>query len=354
MGVKISGIVIDQTRTEGKWYVRELKDENGGVTPMFFRREKSDLIGRLIDKFKGAKSAQRYAASHMAELGFGRTENMNNVSAANSEMVASNKTRNKLESTDLQNLLDIEAQRKFESSLLPASDDAAAGSRLPVTVMRHKPDRKRELDLLWAEFEPRLGASKSAKNEFYTTMALAIGLYRRDLTSSDPKLWDKCEKFLNVLAGHASQMKSSTFVDTTLADLHGFFDKTVADYPEFSQLHSMDKEFWNPDKIETALTEIWEAQSDNPSMTERDFKQALRQIVVRYLLETSLATANEATSTRLTKMAVALDGDELNRLLTLALKMRADQEHHSSPDSDRFMGLLISALEARLKKQKEM
>jgi predicted RNase H-related nuclease YkuK (DUF458 family) len=65
----IKGIVIDQTRKTGKWYVREVKHETGsGVKPVFFRREKSDLIGKIYDKIVGAESAQRYAATHINEL----------------------------------------------------------------------------------------------------------------------------------------------------------------------------------------------------------------------------------------------------------------------------------------------
>lgn len=103
----ITGIVIDQTREAGKWYVREVKDETGGgVKPVFFRREKSDLIGRIYDKIIGAESAQRYAATHINELTEKTPVDVSNIVDDSSKLNFPPAKPEKITAEDLETLLE--------------------------------------------------------------------------------------------------------------------------------------------------------------------------------------------------------------------------------------------------------
>jgi hypothetical protein len=52
----ITGIVIDQTRETGKWYVREVKNETGdGVKPVFLDERKVILSEESTTKCSGQK-----------------------------------------------------------------------------------------------------------------------------------------------------------------------------------------------------------------------------------------------------------------------------------------------------------
>jgi len=201
---KITGIVIDQTRAEGKWYVRELRDENGGIKPLFFRREKSDLIGRLVDKFRHVESAQRYAARHMDELGFDSTDSMTDVYAAPGKLKLFANERQKLAGERLQRLLAGKAALASAGHAGGASKNAQvdAEGTPPVTVIHNQAAPKEQLDRLWNACRHRRYDDKQDKNaraDFDQRMGPVLQLYNGELATNDPAVWRECRQFIDFL-----------------------------------------------------------------------------------------------------------------------------------------------------------
>lgn len=327
MGANISGIVIDQTRTEGKWYVRELKNENGGVTPMFFRREKSDLLGRLVDKFRHVESAQRYAARHMSDLGFQHHEEIGSVYATSGKLRPTADERDKLLSERLQQLLNDKVAQSGINPLVstaPTTHGADVESSCPVTVILNKSDLNQELHVLWDSFKRHFSLqSKNDKKAFYEEMGNAIRLSRGELRTSDPKVWETSKELIKYISlrddGDALQ-GTSRKTWQTLCDF--FAPATPASEP--SPQAAVDHAFHIAGKASFVLEDICEARSANASMSPKEFKQALQQIFRIYLEETATAEAAEAVSDLLPPIAVTLDGTALSRLLILAREVLDD------------------------------
>ncbi len=211
MDGKITGLVIDQTRTEGKWYVREIKDANGGVRPLFFRREKGDLIGRLIDKFTHVESAQRYAARHMADLGFDSSESVTDVYATPGKLKPITSERDKLLGERLQRLLSGKAQQAAATRAGAVSPDSPTGeaNTLPVTVIRNKSAPKQQLNRLWNACKHHRyddKQDKGARKDFEHLMGQALRLRSGELVSNDPEVWREIREFIRNLnaAGDAA------------------------------------------------------------------------------------------------------------------------------------------------------
>ncbi len=349
MGARISGMVIDQTRTEGKWYVRELKDENGGITPVFFRREKSDLLGRLIDKFRHVESAQRYAARHMEELGI--PVSITDTAAATGRMRSGSGSQSKLASNDLQKLLNHAVKDAARPPRLLDDDEAADGSNLSVTVIQHKPDRTQELDLLWDAFKSRLGTGNATKKAFYKNAEMAIRVCRGDMMTSDPKIWKNCKQFVDSLHAQADHIKLSGIAKNTLAVLEDSFGETANEFMESMAPASESETYWNASKVESAMTELGKVGPPISSVSAEDFKRDLRRIFQIFLAETSADEAREARSGRLPIIQVTQDVHELKRLLDLAHRIRVNPDAPSvTMDTHSLLHLAITALNDRLKR----
>ena len=201
VNTKITGIIIDQTHTEGKWYVREVPNKTGdGVAPVFFRREKTDLLGRLIDKAKGVQSAQRYAAKHVHDL---YISNPMNPSDINLETLQKRSFPvKKLENDVLANFLDTKAK--------------SAGSKLEdlkVTVINGNQSgpSKALVEDLWKSctcpsFDDK--SNKSQKKEFIRLLNQSLDLSSGRMITNDPSVREECEQFIqnlnenNNLPGH--------------------------------------------------------------------------------------------------------------------------------------------------------
>ncbi len=356
MGANISGIVIDQTRTEGKWYVRELKNENGGVTPIFFRREKSDLLGRLVDKFRHVESAQRYAARHMSDLGFQYREKLGSVYAASGKLRPTADERHKLVSERLQQLLNKKVAQSGINPLestAPTQNGADVESSCPVTVILSKSDLNKELNPLWDSFKRHFSLQgKNDKKEFYEEMGNAIRLSRGELRTSDPKVWETSKDLIKYISlrddGDALQGTSRTTWQT-LCDF--FAPATTA--PEPSPQTDVDHALHIAGKASFALDDICEARSANASMSPQEFRQAMQQIFRIYLEETSTAEAAEAVSDLLPPIAVTLDGTALSRLLTLAREVLDDSSSTLLAGDQDLLSKAADAVSHRLRLLRE-
>ncbi len=227
MEVKISGIVIDQTRTEGKWYVRELKDKNGDVTPMFFRREKSDLIGRLVDKFRRVESAQRFAASHMKELGFHLDHPIGYLIVDKGKIIPEPNEREKLQNSRLELLLKDKVTQASATTMTHSKNEESVQSASHVTVILRKSDLNQELSLLWDDFKHLWGAqNKNDKKAFFKAMGDAIRLSRRDMVTSDPKVWERCRGLVKQFSTLEESLRLQGSSKTTWETIRSFFAPT--------------------------------------------------------------------------------------------------------------------------------
>ncbi len=350
MGVHISGIVIDQTRTDGKWYVRELRDKNGDVTPVFFRREKGDLLGRLIDKFRHVESAQRYAASHLDALGFQHHVDLGDVYATEGVLRSSVNERDKLLSTSLQALLD---EKVKQSDIMPSArtdDREITEAACHVTVIRHQSDLNQDLSHLWEGFREHVGAqNKNDKKAFFKEMGDALRLWRGDMVSNDPRVWETCRKLVEHISLRADGRGLQESSKATWEALRDFFAPAAsAPAPEHAQRLDADHAFYIASKASLLQEELWSARPASSSMSQQEFKQALQQIFRIYLEETSTKKAVEAVSGLLPPIDVALDGAELSRLLLLAQEMLNHASPALSPGTRDFLQGATDAVSHRL------
>ena len=213
VNTKITSIIIDQTRTEGKWYVREVPNKTGdGVAPVFFRREKTDLLGRLIDKAKGVQSAQRYATKHIHDLYIAPAQDPSNIKLETLQQ--KNFSVKKLENKVLEEFLDIKAK--------------SAGSEpvdLKVTVIsgNQSGTSKALVEELWKSctgpsFNDK--SNKSEKREFIRLLNQSLDLSSGRITTNDPSVRRACEQFVqnlnhnNNLPGHWALSISKKAQDT--------------------------------------------------------------------------------------------------------------------------------------------
>ncbi len=193
MNTKITGIIIDQTRSKGKWYVREIPDKNGeGIQPLFYRREKNDLLGKLIDKIKGAQSAQRYAVAHLNELNI-----PHQISAAET-------TEETLKQKSTCNT------HKWESSLLEqfltdrARNLTDQPGEISTSVIDNKKKNvnKRQIEKFWQLYDhskSNQSDEKITKKEFTRLMKQSVDLMSKSLITNDASVNGECEKFIRNL-----------------------------------------------------------------------------------------------------------------------------------------------------------
>lgn len=158
MAKKITGLIIDQTCLEGKWYARELKDHDGGVTTLFFRRKKTDWFGRLVDKlFLGAKSGQRYAASHFDALGFKIRLSHDEVFTSGGAIRKGVNERDKLTPQRLQDLIHQKQTQASKGWLPPPEPNAPVQQEdlLPVAVVLDNTSLRNEIRPFWTACRAR-------------------------------------------------------------------------------------------------------------------------------------------------------------------------------------------------------
>ena len=192
VNTKITGIIIDQTRTAGKWYVREIPNKTGdGIAPVFFRREKTDLVGRLIDKAKGVQSAQRYAAKHMHDLHIAPALDPSSIT---SEALGQKSGHvKKLENKVLETFLHEQAECVSSTPV-----------NLKVTVINKNQGgtSKTVVEELWkscthSSFDDK--SNKSQKKEFIRLLNQSLDLSSGRMTTNDPSVRMECEKFIKDL-----------------------------------------------------------------------------------------------------------------------------------------------------------
>lgn len=222
----ITGIVIDQTREAGKWYVREVKDETGGgVKPVFFRREKNDLIGRLYDKLRGAESAQRYAAAHLDELDESSRDDPRNIMNDQGFLTLAKSRTKKLDAETLQKLLDrkCELVRPGKPSEGPQKIDD--GVSLVTVITAKDKALKREVDRLWSSFQ---GADNISKDDFKRLMQLSLQIAEDHVKSNDIKILNECKNFIGKLSSEGPGAWKNQQVPEKFQFLKIFFrgDKT--------------------------------------------------------------------------------------------------------------------------------
>ncbi len=203
MNPVITGIVIDHTRETGKWYVREVKNETGdGVTPIFFRREKSDLIGRISDKLRGAESAQRYAASHINELNGKTPVDVSNIVDDSRNLNFSQDRPKKLTDEDLQALLDRKRQLVDKGRPNEGRQTKDDGVSLVTVITAKDKAFKREVDKLWSNYK---GTSGVSKTDFKRLMQLSLQIAAGHIKSNDRKVWNDCNNFVRRLSSEQGE-----------------------------------------------------------------------------------------------------------------------------------------------------
>jgi hypothetical protein len=218
----ITGIVIDQTRETGKWFVREVKDEAGsGVKPVFFRREKSDLIGRIYDKIVGAESAQRYAAAHLNELTEKTPVDVSNIVDDSGNLKLPPEKPEKITAEALQSLLDRKCNLVGSAQPnegLQKIDDGV--SLVTVISTTNKKELKREVDQLWSSYQ---GTEIISKDDFKRLMQLSIQLADGNVKSNDPKVWFDCKNFVGRLSSERGEAWKNQQVPEKFQFLKTFF-----------------------------------------------------------------------------------------------------------------------------------
>ena len=191
VNTKITGIIIDQTRTAGKWYVREIPNKTGdGIAPVFFRREKTDLMGRLIDKAKGVQSAQRYAAKHMHDLAIAPALDTSKIT---SEALGQVK---KLENKALETSLHEIAERVSSPPV---------GLIVTVINKNQRGTSKTVVEELWkscthSSFDDK--SNKSQKKEFIRLLNQSLDLSSGRMTTNDPSIRMECFAFVKDLSNN--------------------------------------------------------------------------------------------------------------------------------------------------------
>lgn len=222
----ITGIVIDQTREAGKWYVREVKDETGGgVKPVFFRREKNDLIGRLYDKLRGAESAQRYAAAHLDELDESSRDDPRNIMNDQGFLTLAKSRTKKLDAETLQKLLDRKCELVGPGKPSEGPQKIDDGVSLVTVITAKDKALKREVDRLWSSFQ---GADNISKDDFKRLMQLSLQIAEDHVKSNDIKILNECKNFIGKLSSEGTGAWKNQQVPEKFQFLKIFFqgDKT--------------------------------------------------------------------------------------------------------------------------------
>jgi len=297
----ITGIVIDHTRETGKWYVREVKNETGdGVTPIFFRREKSDLIGRISDKLRGAESAQRYAASHINELTVATPVDVSKIADERGILHFPQDRPKKLTAEALQALLDRKCQlvNSGRPNEGPHTIDDGV-SLVTVISTANKKELKREVDQLWSSYQ---GSEIVSKDDFKRLMQLSLQLAAGHLQSSDPKVWNHCKNFVSRLSSEHEEAWKNQQVPEKFQSLKTFFrgEKTseapasptaaetsaVADplsgfRPQGTDLgpnQIFDTKHWNPDATPPSNSDEipWPTRDEMPPAHQTRVRDAFR------------------------------------------------------------------------------
>ena len=301
MNPVITGIVIDQTRETGKWYVREVKNEAGdGVKPVFFRREKSDLIGRIYDKIVGAESAQRYAAAHITELTTASSVDVSNIVDDSRNLKLPPEKPEKITAEALQSLLDRKCKLVESSQPNEGPQKVDDGVSL-VTVIStaNKKELKREVDQLWSSYQ---GTEIVSKDDFKRLMQLSLQLSTGHVKSNDTKVWFDCKIFVGRLSSERGEAWKNQQVPENFQSLKTFFhgEKTsesppsttaaetseVADplsgfMPEGTDLGQdqiFDSKHWNPDAAPPGNSDeiLWHTGDKMPRAHEMRVRDAFR------------------------------------------------------------------------------
>ena len=185
---KITGIIIDQTKTEGKWYVREIKDGDN-IKPMFFRRDKADLLGRLVDKLRGAESGQRYAVAHRSELKLLDSVELQSIFDPEIYGKPTSQLPEKFTHEKLQNLLDQTL----------ASPDKPQDVSITTIKTKDKAGLKNHVSQLWENYRQPTYQNKQhtlSKSDFMRLMTQALQLHSKEMVSNDPKIKEECVDFV--------------------------------------------------------------------------------------------------------------------------------------------------------------
>ena len=343
---KITGMVIDQTRTEGKWYVRELKDGNGGVRPLFFRREKSDLVGRLIDKFMHVESAQRYAARHMKELGFDSSERVTDVYSAPGKLKRIANEQKKLAGERLQKLLSGKVALAAATRPGPASRDSLieADTSPPITVIRNKAVPRQQLDRLWQACRHQRydnKQDKAAKKDFEHLMGQALRLLRGELASNDPEVWRECREFIRQFGDGAW---TSDAARQDFGQLRNYFFPATNAGPAVPRLDA-EQAAVEAGKMGFALERLLNsAGSDAGPGSGEDFRQSLEHVLQLSLEEHSSAQALEIVFLPWPRVETSQDRTELADLLGVAKGLRRLARN----DDRALLDKAVTAIERRM------
>lgn len=283
MDLKITGMIIDQTHGSGKWYVRETKDETGdGIKPVFFRRDKTDLLGRLIDKFRGVESAQRYAAAHFNELGFKVHAEISDVLDDSGMLKKPEKKTEKLEADHLQSLIDgkcsLTSSKRPKESMQQDSDQD-----LSITVVIKSDEKKiqGEVDQLWSHFR-MAGKSESRggyeEDTFKRLMQLSLQL-ESGLARADAKSWGVCYDFIYDLAIKYKGVAGNEQVQSLLYSLKNFF--LFKDISISTTLLTSGSPIVTPEVTDLNMNQLWNEISlriskENQDLTREHLTQAFK------------------------------------------------------------------------------
>ncbi len=343
---KITGLVIDQTRTQGKWYVRELDDGNGGVRPLFFRRETSDLIGRLIDKFTHVESAQRYAARHMTDLGFSSADSVTDVYAAPGKLKPITTEQKKLAGERLQALLAGKAAQATAARAGCVSHDLQndAASSPPVTVIRHPSAPKEPLQSLWNACKHHRFTDKhdkAARKDFEHLMGQALRLQRGELASNDPKVWRECMDFIRHLDNAGDSAWENDAARQKFGQLRDYFFPAA---PAPSQMNA-EAVAIEAGKMGFALERLCYAGASalRPELAD-DVRRSVAHLFQICLEEQSTAPALETVYLPWSQLTTSQDVAALNGLQDLATSLRGFARH----DDRVLLDKTIAAIGKRL------
>ena len=339
MDLKITGMIIDKTHESGKWYVRETKDETGdGIKPVFFRRDKTDLFGRLIDKFRGVESAQRYAAAHFNELGFKVHAEISDV-LDDSGMLKkpekkTEKKTEKLEADHLQSLIDgkcsLTSSKRPKETIQQASDQD-----LSITVVIKSDEKKiqGEVDQLWSHFR-MAGKSESRggyeEDTFKRLMQLSLQL-ESGLAKADAKSWGVCYDFIYDLAINYKGVAGNEQVQSLLYSLKNFF--LFKDTSISTTLLTSGSPIVTPEVTDLNVNQLWDEISphipeENQALTWEHLTQAFE---IHDVVSVALLTGSQPETISVSKHTDILN--TLKKSLTLPLKPAASQSINVLVDS---------------------
>lgn len=339
MNPVITGIVIDQTRETGKWYVREVKDETGiGVKPVFFRRERSDFIGRFYDKLCGAESAQKYAAAHINQLTVIKPVDVSNIVDASGNLDFPSQIPNKFTPEDLQALLDQKCKLVDPGELTEGSQKIHDAKSL-VTIISAKNNKeiKREVDRLWSNYQD---TDDISKGDFKRLMRLSLQLAAGDVQSNDRKVWNECKNFVGRLASRGdAEWKNHQILDkfeSLKSFFHGEKTSDVAGplsgfRPESTQLgpdQIFDKTHWISEAVPPSNSNelLWQKAEAMPDVYE---KGLLKAFEIHEALWVAMPQGQGLATVRadwgLNDLKVDSTDDILNTLRSLRKLARSDE-----------------------------